>query len=86
MLQEVVKEGDPKGGRAVSTNLDSRDLLGTEPPTRNHTLVGRSPCFPIPDTYTAEDCVVCPQLEKKHISFERFEGPGSGETCLGGVL
>jgi hypothetical protein len=33
-LEEAEEEGDPIGRPAVSTNLDSRDLSDTEPPTR----------------------------------------------------
>jgi hypothetical protein len=37
------KEGNLIGRPFISTKLDPRDLSSTEPPTRQHTLVGPRP-------------------------------------------
>jgi hypothetical protein len=42
-LEEAKEEGNPVGGMAVSTNLESWDLSDTGPPTRQHTPADMRP-------------------------------------------
>ena len=58
-MEEAEEEGNPIGRPGTSTNSDRRDLSDTEPPTGQHTLAHPRPLT----TYTAEDCLVWPQVE-----------------------
>jgi hypothetical protein len=49
-LEGAEEESNPIGRPAVSTNLDSRDLSDTEPPTNQAAYTSWSEA---PDTYTA---------------------------------
>jgi hypothetical protein len=42
-MEEAEGESNPIGSPAVSTNLDLRELPGTESSTRQHTSAGVSP-------------------------------------------
>jgi hypothetical protein len=55
----------PQRGLAVSTNQDPQDPSDTEPAPGN--------MHKVPNTYTAEDCLVWPQ-------WERLETPGFWEV------
>jgi hypothetical protein len=78
-LEEAEGEGDPMGRPAVSTHLDSWDLLDTEPQTRQHTPADMR----YPNTYAAEDCLLWPQWEKMHLTLKRIEARGNGKAWCG---
>ena len=58
------------------TNLDTLDLSGTGPPTKQHTLANMRP----PKIYIVADCWVWVHLEKMNLALKRLEAPGSGEV------
>jgi hypothetical protein len=80
-VKEAEEEGDPIRGPRVSINLDPWDLSNTGPPTRQNTPAEMRP----PNTYTAEDCWVWFQSQKKHLSLKRLEAPGSLEVWWDGA-
>ena len=59
----------------VSTNLDSRDLSDTGPPTRQHT-----PAEMRPPTHIVEDFWVWTQSEKIHLTLKRLEALACGKV------
>lgn len=54
--------------------MDTRDLCDIVWPV---TYIS---CSKSPDTYTAQEPLIWPLLEKRQVNFERFEAPGYGTT------
>ena len=73
-LEEADEKGNLIGRQAVSTYFDPCGLSDIVPPIRKHTRLCESP-----NTYTTEDCLVCTQWEKMHLTFESLETPWSGD-------
>lgn len=72
-MKKSEKEGDPRGGSAVSINLYLPDLSDIGSPTRLHTQAEMR----APNIYTTEDSQIWVQSEKIHQILKRLEAPGS---------